>query len=334
MAADLNAGYRLGIVNPLTLVGNEVKTLLHDRGIPYQKITLLSSLEDEKGALTELDDEPAVVQPISNDELDGLDLVFFCGPGDANLPWIELAEQLGFIAVDLSQPSSMAAGHYAVSGVNDEEIAGRTGVLISPGPIATPLSIFLGQLLKSVPIELCVATVIQPASESGQGGVEELMQQTISVFNMTAVPQAVFDRQLAFNLYPAQGMDEEIAGISKRIREVIGDFPLAISVLQGTLFHGHSFSLFLQMRAGTKPEDLAAALRGHPAIEVNEDAEGVSTVDAAGRDQILVSTIRADASLPGSFWVWMVSDNLRRGSALNAVLAAETVLARIKPILQ
>ena len=60
-------------------------------------------------------------------------------------------------------------------------------------------------------------------------------------------------------------------------------------------------------------------------IEVHEAADGVSTEDAAGRDQILVSTIREDASLPGSFWVWMVSDNLRRGSALNAVLAAETV---------
>ena len=75
------AGYRLGIVNPTTLVGNEIKTILREHAIPYAKVALLDSSGKDAGALTEIGDEPAIVTPISNVELDDLDLVFFCGPG-------------------------------------------------------------------------------------------------------------------------------------------------------------------------------------------------------------------------------------------------------------
>ena len=77
----------------------------------------------------------------------------------------------------------------------------------------------------------------------------------------------------------------------------------------------------------------SARVEGHDAIEVASADETHSTVDAAGRDQILVSGIREDPEVADGFWIWMVSDNLRRGSALNAVLVAETLLGRVKPIL-
>ena len=83
-----SAGYRLGIVNPLTLVGNEIKTILRERAFPFAKVSLLDSTGAAAGALTEVADEPAVVSPVARIELEDLDLVFFCGPAAGNREWI------------------------------------------------------------------------------------------------------------------------------------------------------------------------------------------------------------------------------------------------------
>jgi aspartate-semialdehyde dehydrogenase len=309
-----------------------VKSLLRDRGIPYQKISLLSSLDEEKGALTDVGEEPAVVQGISDEELEGLDLVFFCGDGALNRRWIEKREDLGFIAIDLSQPPSGVDGIPIVAGVNDDDIPNRTSAVISPHPIATPLAILLSRLAEVISIELCVATAVQPASELGQAGIDELMQQTVSVFSVSSVPKAVFQRQLAFNLFPADEAARDAAVVLAQVKSITGFASLALSIVQGTLFHGHSFSVFLKASGGTV-ESLLSALSDQEAIDVGLPDETFSTVDSAGRDQLLVSAVREDPEIQGGFWIWMVSDNLRRGSALNAVLVAESVLGRIRPIL-
>src|SRR5688572_12117140 len=159
------AGYRVGIVNPMTLVGHEITTILRDRGFPFAKISLLDSSGESAGALTEINAEPAVVAPVSHEGLDDLDLVFFCGPADANREWIARHETDDFIAVDLSQPSTAEHGKLAIAGVNLEEILQDDDVLISPHPIAIPIALILHQLATLSPIESCVATVVQPASE-------------------------------------------------------------------------------------------------------------------------------------------------------------------------
>src|SRR5688572_18677504 len=104
------AGIRLGIVNPLTLVGNEVKSILRERAFPMLKVALLDSAGAAAGALTEIGDEPAVVAPIAQEGVDDLDLVFFCGPADANRDWIARHADDDFIAIDLSQPSTAEDG--------------------------------------------------------------------------------------------------------------------------------------------------------------------------------------------------------------------------------
>src|SRR5213076_585466 len=107
-------GYRLGIVNPLTLVGNEIKTILRERSFPAARVVLLDSTGAAAGALTDVGDEPAVVVAASDDELEDLDLVFFFGPAAQNREWIDRAGDDAFHAIDLSQPSSIANGKLAV----------------------------------------------------------------------------------------------------------------------------------------------------------------------------------------------------------------------------
>lgn len=229
------------------------------------------------------------------------------------------------MAIDLSQPSSAADGKLAVSGVNLEEIGSSDRLLASPHPVAIPIAIILRQIELLSRVEMCTATVVQPASMFEQIGIEELARQTISVLNIQSVPQEVFGRQLAFNLYPAPERNEEL--IISQIRALTDpDTELALLVTQGTIFHSHTFSLFVKTKEDLDVERITASLRANAAIAFAEGDQALGTIDAAGKDEVLIAEVRPDASIRCGFWVWAVCDNLRRSSALNAVLVAEKVL--------
>jgi len=318
------AGYRVGIVNPLTLVGTEIQTILRERSFPLAKTVLLATGESA-GALTEADGEPAYVQPVSDGELEDLDLVFFCGPAAESREWLQRAEDDNFVAIDLTQPSTVEDGRLAVAGVNLDQIDGNERVIVSPHPVTIPIALVLHQVARLARVELCTAAVVQPASEFEQVGVEELAQQTISVLNIQSVPKSVFDRQLAFNLYPALEHNEEF--IVAQLRGLVDvRTQIALLITQGTIFHSHTFSLFVKTDEELEIADVAASLRANAAIALPEEDEQFGTIDAAGKDEVLVAEVRRDPTISGGFWVWAVCDNLRRGSALNAVLIAEKVL--------
>jgi len=318
------AGYRVGIVNPLTLVGTEIQTILRERSFPLAKTVLLATGESA-GALTEADGEPVFVQPVSDDELEDLDLVFFCGRAEENREWLQRAEDDKFIAIDLSQPTTAEEGRIAVAGVNLEQLDGSERIVVSPHPVAIPIALVLHQVAQLARVELCAATVVQPASEFGQAGVEELAEQTISVLNVQGVRKEVFDRQLAFNLYPALEHHEEL--IVSQIRALIDvRSQVALMITQGTIFHSHTFSLFVKTDEELEARDVEESLRASAAIALPEGDEQFGTIDAAGKDEVLVAEVRRDPTINGGFWVWAVCDNLRRSSALNAVLIAEKVL--------
>lgn len=319
------AGYRLGIVNPLTLVGTEIQTILRERAFPYAKIALLDAAGKSAGALTEIDAEPAVVASVEQEGLDDLDLVFFCGPAATNEQWIARHAEDDFIAVDVSQPSTAEDGKLAVAGVNLDNLDAGDDVLISPHPVAIPIALILQQIATLSPVESCTATVVQPASEYEQEGVEELAAQTISVLNIQTVPKTIFDRQLAFNLYPAPERNEEF--IVTQVRSLTdARAQVALLITQGTIFHGHTFSLFIKTRDALDAARITTALQANPALAFAEGDQQFGTIDAAGKDEVLIAEVRPDPTIPGGFWVWAVCDNLRRSSALNAVLVAEKSL--------
>jgi Aspartate-semialdehyde dehydrogenase len=163
----------------------------------------MDSTGAETGAVTEVGDDPAIVVAVSDDELEDCDLVFFCGPAEKNAEWIQRLVDDRFIAVDLSQPSSAEDGKLAIAGVNLDEVDAADELLISPHPVAIPIALILHQIGTVGRVISCTASVIQPASHFDQPGIDELAQQTVAVLNIQSVPKEVFDRQAAFNLYPA-----------------------------------------------------------------------------------------------------------------------------------
>src|SRR5256885_2798827 len=173
------AGYRVGIVNPITLVGAEVQTILRERSFPLAKTVLLAT-GVSAGTLTEADGEPAYVLPVSDDELEDLDLVFFCGPAEENREWLLRADEDNFIALDLSQPSTVEDGRVAVAGVNLEQVDGSERMLVSPHPVAIPIALILHQIARLARVELCTATAVQPPSEFERDGFAALAARRIS----------------------------------------------------------------------------------------------------------------------------------------------------------
>ena len=319
------SGFRVGIVNPLTLVGNEVKSILRERSFPFSRVALLDSSGESVGALTEIGDEPAFVAPASSAELEDLDLVFFCGRPAGNREWIERAGEGRFIVVDLSQPTTIEDGKLVIAGVNLGELSAGDNPIVSPHPIAIPIALVLHEIGSVSPIESCTATVVQPASEFEQAGVEELAAQTVSVLNVKAVPKKVFDRQVAFNLFPATERHEDF--VVSQIRAVTDPrIQLALMVTQGTIFHSHTFSMFLRLADDVSVDSITEALKNNRAIAFAEGDQAFGTIDAAGRDEVLIADIHADGSVERGVWIWAVCDNLRRSSALNAVLIAEKML--------
>lgn len=317
-------GYRVAVVNPHTLVGTELKMLLHDRGVHFAGIRLLDSTGENEGALTDLGDEAAVVNEICDLELEDLDVVFFCGNASKNAPWIAKADTLGFLAMDLSKERETSMDDTPlVANLNAGPAAQEAGAVVAPHPVTIPLALVLERVKRLSKIELCTATVVQPASEFDKPGLDELFQQTIQSLNLQSLSKGVFDRQLAFNLFPAPSASGAEAQVEVELRAILG-VTVSVSLVQGSTFHGHSFSIFVRT---AEPLDAAAireAIGASPAIEAVDESEG-STIDAATKDSVLVGRVKRDDAIPNGIWIWAVCDNLRRGSALNAVLVAEAM---------
>lgn len=326
-------GYRLAIVNPLTLVGKELAEILGNRAFPYSTIALIDTTGDAAGTLTEVDDSAMVVNPATDVAFEDLDVVFFCGPSTGNEPWISRHQELGFIAIDLSQPPSFPdQGVAVVAGVNAESIPEGETVLLSPDPFVLPVVLLLDRIHRSFPVELAAATVTRPASEFGQQGIDELFQQTIKVLNLEPFPTDVFGRQAAFTVYPPPDAKLLEARASASLRAVLGnEFPVSLHLLQGALFHAHAISLFVLLKDEADESRVLEALAKREGFAVPGSDDPVTTLDAAGKDEVVIGRISRDDANPRGLWIWAVCDNLRRGSALNAVMIAESLMAKYGP---
>ncbi len=322
-------GYRVAIVNPTTLVGRELAAILDERRFPSARIALIDDTGAAEGALTEVGGSAMVVTEASPDSFAGLDVVFFCGPAEKNAPWIARHHEDGFIAIDLSDTAALPDESLpVVAGVNSEAIGDETTVILSPAAFAIPLIVVLDALRKTFEVDMAVATVTRPASHFDQKGIDEMFLQTANVLNLKPVPREVFDRQTAFTAYsPTDAKREETAALAQ-VRAILGDVSVALLMTQVSLFHSNAMALFVTFRAMPDEERLREILGRHPAIYVADEQDLVTSVDAAGKDEVIVERIsRAERG----FWIWTATDNLRRGSALNAALIAEALVETFGP---
>jgi aspartate-semialdehyde dehydrogenase len=327
----------IAILGPTSLLGKELHGELGRRPHLWNRISLLAASEEEEGTVTESGGAAALVTAAEHSALASADLIFACGDIEHDLSLVRrrLEEAGGSAtAILLSAGATVEHGEPVVSGVNPDTATGG-GILVSPDPVAIALAYLLAPLAgeKGLGASEAAATVVLPVSALGSQGLDDLFNQARDLLAMSGERRpTLFDRQLAFSLYPVSlptaggpAGTAELAGLVRRAAGI--RLPLAIQILQGGIFHGVSVNLYVRFADDPGEKAIRRALAGQRHVTVSPAGTSPSDVpaatDAAASEEVLVGAVRPAPEHPGAYWIWAVMDNLTRGGALNAVEVAE-----------
>lgn len=328
--------YRVAIVGAASLRGKEVAEVLNDRNFPAVDIKLLDD-DEALGQLETMGDEVTFIQRVRNEQFEHLDFTFFASDQNSTRKSWKTARDAGSAIVDLSyaleeEPSAAIRSPWI------ERQRGQTPALeLQPGPcvVAHPAAVSLALLVlraeKAGKVRHVSCTVLEPASEHGQKGMDELHEQTVNLLSFQELPKNVFDAQVAFNLAETYGpnamptLQSSRQRILKHYQHITGQDALqpSIQLIQAPIFHGHAFSIYVEMEQPVALGDLSQALSGDHVTVTRQTEDSPSNVNAAGQGDILVSLTR-DENHPNGVWLWAASDNLRI-AAVSAVECAETM---------
>src|SRR5580658_9045387 len=329
--------YRVAIVGAASLKGKEIAEIQRERNFPAVDVRLLDD-DESLGRLEAIGDEMNFIQSIRSEQFERVDFAFFAAdPRSTRNNW-KTARDLGDTIVDLSYALEDEPG----ASVRSPWIERQTGQPIAPelqpGPVvvahpaATVLSMLSLRSEKAGKIQRMIATVFEPASENGQKGMDELHEQTVNLLSFQELPKNVFDIQVAFNMVARYGQrsDLSLEAVAQRIRKHYRQIARsaaepALRVLQAPVFHGHGFSVYLEMEKPVAIADFSQALAGEHVVVTASPEEAPTNVSAAGQGDILVA-LTGDANHKNGVWLWATTDNLRV-AALTAVECAETMTA-------
>jgi aspartate-semialdehyde dehydrogenase len=309
------------VVHPLSLLAKELRQQLDDRPDLVREQRLLTTSDEEVGTLTDSGGAAAMVQRLTAEALEGVDLLFLCGPADESRKVLAMAPPQAR-AVLLSLDATVDDAPPVVAGINlDDDVA--AAVLLSPHPAAIHL-VHLLHPLRAAGLVRAEATLLQPVSVFPPEALDQLFEQARSLLTFQPVAASPhWPRQLAFNLLATEGTADSLR---REVETVLGGgVAVSAQLVQAGVFHGFAASVHL----ACDPDPGAAALReayaDRPALRW-ADEEPLGPVDAAAADDVLVGHLRPEAGRPGSYWLWSVMDNLTRGGASNAVTLAERLL--------
>ncbi|MFY9559631.1 MAG: Asd/ArgC dimerization domain-containing protein [Terriglobales bacterium] len=337
--ADLHGTnlYRVAIVGAATLKGKEIAEILKDRNFPAVDVRLLDD-DESLGRLEALGDEMSFIQSVRAEQFERVDFTFFASDPQCTRGNWKTARDLGNTIVDLSFALEDEAGASVRSPWIERESGQPVPPELQPAPVvtahpaATVLAVLALRSRKAGNVQRFVATVFEPASEHGQKGMDELHEQTVNLLSFQELPKNVFDAQVAFNMLARYGPKSEPAldSVSQRIlkhyRQIApGAVEPSLLVVQAPIFHGHAFSVYLEMEKPVALGDFAQALAGDHMVVARGPEDVPTNVSAAGQGDILVSLAR-DANHGNGVWLWAATDNLRI-AALTAVECAETMTA-------
>jgi aspartate-semialdehyde dehydrogenase len=329
--------FRVAIVGAGTLKGREIKDILSERNFPSHDVRLLDD-DESMGQLDAIGDEPTFIQRVLPEHMENVDFTFFAADEKFTRNTWNMAKKAGSDIIDLSFGLDGQKGVELRAPWIERELGSvpRVDLVGAPVRVAHPASMVLALLMlrahKVAPVKDSIVTVLEPASERGKRGMDELHEQTINLLSFQQMPKNVFDAQVAFNVIDRYGASStsSLATVEKRIHEdfkqIVGrrvEVP-SLMLLQAPIFHGYGFSLYIELERSAQVEELAAALSGEHVAIWHEGEDAPSNVNAAGQEQIQV-VIRSDSRRDNGFWIWAAGDNLRV-SAVAAVECAESLI--------
>ena len=313
--------------------------ILAERNFPIGKLHLLASARSA-GEKISFGSQKLVVEDLASFDPAGIDVALFSAGGSVSKEFAPKFAAAGAVVIDNS-----SAFRYdddvplVVAEVNPEQVENRPrGIIANPNCSTMQMLVALAPIHRAAGIERINVATYQSVSGAGRSAMEELGRQTAAMLNFQPHEPAKFPVQIAFNLIPHiddfldNGYTKEEMKLVWETRKILGDDTIQVNptAVRVPVFYGHSEAVNVETRQKLSVADVKALLETAPGVEVVDEpkAGGYPTpvTHASGTDPVYVGRIREDFSHPNAINLWIVSDNIRKGAALNAVQLAELVL--------
>ncbi len=329
-----NNGYHVAIVGATGMVGQEFIKILLQRKFPVSSLQLYAS-DRSAGRKVYVGHQEIVVKETASDSFDNVDIALFSAGSEISKHFAPLAAKAGALVIDNSAAWRMDSRvPLVVPEVNAEDIKKHRGIIANPNCSTIQMVVALYPLHKVNPIKRITVATYQSVSGTGIAAVEELTKQAKVVMDGGNVVPHVYSHQIAFNLLPEidvfleNGYTKEEWKLVEETRKIMHAESLAVSAtcVRVPVFISHSEAIQVEFTDYMSPEEARSILSKSQGIKVLDDPN-VSLYPqpwlAAGTDDVYVGRIRSDASYLNGLVMWVVSDNIRKGAALNAVQIAE-----------
>jgi aspartate-semialdehyde dehydrogenase len=319
------------------MVGQEMLRVLAQRRFPSERISALAS-ERSKGLTVPYNGTSIKVEPIDERAFKGIDIALFAASGDIALMYGPVAAEKGALVIDNSSAWRMKENvPLVVPEVNPEDIRENEGIIANPNCCAIPLTVILHPIRSAAGLERVAVSTYQSASGAGRALVDELEEQTRAIASGTEPPVAAYPYQLAYNVVPGgwrpepDGYNEEEVKIVNETRKImhLPELRIVATCVRVPVPIGHGESVFIQTKKKLSADEARTLFSAAPGVIVQDDPHAKlypTPHRVAGKDEVYVGRIREDASIDNGLALWIVSDNLRKGAALNAVQIAEQAI--------
>ncbi|HOS98102.1 MAG TPA: aspartate-semialdehyde dehydrogenase [Deltaproteobacteria bacterium] len=330
------SGFKVAVLEPTELVGAEIVRVLDERGFPLSGLVLLGTRRSA-GERVEFQGRDVPVTLADSTSFRGVDLAFFSCDRAMSAEHTGAARASGATVIDLSGRHTLQDDvPFVVPEVNAEALKQGHGIIACPRGVTIQLGLSLAPIHRDARITRITATVFHAVSDHGARAMDELTAQVRELFSFREPSGQVFPQQIAFNCLPQVGpfteggYSEDELVIATETRRILGDPEIRMSVtcVQVPVFYSHGVSVVVETERKLSPERAREILGKAPGVSLeDEPASGVypTPVAAAGTDECLVGRIRQDLGAPNGIALWTACDNIRKGSALNAVQIAEAL---------
>ena len=327
-------GIRVAIMGATGAVGQEFLSLLQERAFPISELRLLAS-KRSAGKTMRFGEQQIVVQELTHDSFEGIDLVLASAGGSLSKEFAPSAVKAGAVVVDNTSYFRMHPDvPLVIPEINPEDIKLHKGIIANPNCSTIIMCLPLFPLHKRYGIKRVSVATYQAASGAGAVAMQELVDETQARIDGKDYTRSVIPHPYAFNLFPHNspmtdnGYCEEELKMVKETRRIFHDDSLRITAtcIRVPVLRAHSEAVNVEFLTDPDIAECYEILSRTEGVEVLEDRSKnrwPMPLDASGKDPVLVGRLRKDISQPNTLDMWMVGDQIRKGAALNAVQIAE-----------
>lgn len=333
--------YNIAVIGATGNTGREVLNSLSQRKFPINQI-FASASNDSVGKAVSFGENTIKIQKMEDLNFVDLDFAFFCAGSKVSDQYARVAASQGCTVIDksslfrLNEDIPLVVPEANISSLKNFKEGG--GIIASPNCCTIPLAVILKPLDNASKIKRIVISTYQSVSGAGKEAMDELYHQTKRKFVFENSPARVLPSQIAFNLFPhigdfqANGGTEEEYKIKHELKKVIGEYiKVSVTCVRVPVFVSHCMSVnveFENMMNAIEAEEILSELDGVITYSLDNEIKYATPTDVVEEDEVYVSRIRDDDSCKNSINMWIATDNLRKGAALNVVQIAEELISK------